>query len=371
MAWQPARWQSAFSDIIGGGNLWWLWPVLGLIFGVIGLTQTNYTQLDSFENDRNKYVTIYPVAAYTPPNETQPIALSVVSQERFVRDSSRFGNNRVLDRIDRLDLVDGELVVSPRPATPHAFAHAAVDRIDFRADAPFDTEALAREITLKPGTPISIRELRVRAASFHQPCIGRAEIAIVLPRACDALTVGPLVDDGEVVIDVPPLLASPDLAAAGAVAAAHARPGAVDHLEPAAVVETPLMFEEGDAIAIGGDARVTDIAAGFVQPCPDRVLEAIPAIAEVAHDLKAPLSVISLEISLIEARLQQPELYESVIRIQQNIDHVDRMIDKLLRERLATDATYRNAASNLAAQDREDEVARELTDYVYGTYEVD
>lgn len=46
------------------------------------------------------------------------------------------------------------------------------------------------------------------------------------------------------------------------------------------------------------------------------------------------------------------------------------MIDKLLRERLATDATYRNAASNLAAQDREDEVARELTDYVYGTYEV-
>jgi hypothetical protein len=29
---QPARWQAAFSDIIGGGSLWWLWPVLGLIF---------------------------------------------------------------------------------------------------------------------------------------------------------------------------------------------------------------------------------------------------------------------------------------------------------------------------------------------------
>ena len=73
--------------------------VSGGLRNLIGLTQTNYTQLDSFENDRNKYVTIYPVAAYTPPNETQPIALSVVSQERFVRDSSRFGNNRVLDRM--------------------------------------------------------------------------------------------------------------------------------------------------------------------------------------------------------------------------------------------------------------------------------
>ncbi len=29
---QPARWQSAFSDIIGGSGLWWIWPVLGLIF---------------------------------------------------------------------------------------------------------------------------------------------------------------------------------------------------------------------------------------------------------------------------------------------------------------------------------------------------
>ena len=29
---QPVRWEAAFSDVIGGGNLWWLWPVLGLIF---------------------------------------------------------------------------------------------------------------------------------------------------------------------------------------------------------------------------------------------------------------------------------------------------------------------------------------------------
>jgi len=29
---QPARWQAAFSDIIGGGGLWWIWPMLGVIF---------------------------------------------------------------------------------------------------------------------------------------------------------------------------------------------------------------------------------------------------------------------------------------------------------------------------------------------------
>ena len=28
---QPARWQLAFQDIFGG-NIWWLWPVLGIIF---------------------------------------------------------------------------------------------------------------------------------------------------------------------------------------------------------------------------------------------------------------------------------------------------------------------------------------------------
>jgi hypothetical protein len=29
---QPARWQSAFSSFLGGGALWWIWPVLGIIF---------------------------------------------------------------------------------------------------------------------------------------------------------------------------------------------------------------------------------------------------------------------------------------------------------------------------------------------------
>jgi len=28
---QPARWQTAFSSF-AGGNLWWIWPVLGIIF---------------------------------------------------------------------------------------------------------------------------------------------------------------------------------------------------------------------------------------------------------------------------------------------------------------------------------------------------
>ena len=28
---QSLRWQTAFSDIFGGG-LWWIWPVLGIIF---------------------------------------------------------------------------------------------------------------------------------------------------------------------------------------------------------------------------------------------------------------------------------------------------------------------------------------------------
>ena len=29
---QPLRWQSAFSSFLGGGNLWWIWPVLGIVF---------------------------------------------------------------------------------------------------------------------------------------------------------------------------------------------------------------------------------------------------------------------------------------------------------------------------------------------------
>jgi len=29
---QPVRWQAAFSDFVIGGNLWWIWPVLGIIF---------------------------------------------------------------------------------------------------------------------------------------------------------------------------------------------------------------------------------------------------------------------------------------------------------------------------------------------------
>ena len=29
---QPLRWQAAFTDFIGGSNLWWIWPVLGIIF---------------------------------------------------------------------------------------------------------------------------------------------------------------------------------------------------------------------------------------------------------------------------------------------------------------------------------------------------
>ena len=29
---QPARWQLAFSSLFGGSSLWWIWPVLGIIF---------------------------------------------------------------------------------------------------------------------------------------------------------------------------------------------------------------------------------------------------------------------------------------------------------------------------------------------------
>lgn len=35
-----------------------------------------------------------------------------------------------------------------------------IARIDFRADAPFDTNAVANEVTLKPGQPVTIRELQ-------------------------------------------------------------------------------------------------------------------------------------------------------------------------------------------------------------------
>ena len=29
---QPARWQAAFGSLIGGGSLWWIWPILGIVF---------------------------------------------------------------------------------------------------------------------------------------------------------------------------------------------------------------------------------------------------------------------------------------------------------------------------------------------------
>ena len=29
---QPMRWQASFSNFLGGGGLWWLWPTLGIIF---------------------------------------------------------------------------------------------------------------------------------------------------------------------------------------------------------------------------------------------------------------------------------------------------------------------------------------------------
>ena len=28
---QPARWQTAFNNLFGG-TLWWIWPVLGIVF---------------------------------------------------------------------------------------------------------------------------------------------------------------------------------------------------------------------------------------------------------------------------------------------------------------------------------------------------
>lgn len=28
---QPVRWQAAFNNF-AGGNLWWIWPVLGIVF---------------------------------------------------------------------------------------------------------------------------------------------------------------------------------------------------------------------------------------------------------------------------------------------------------------------------------------------------
>ena len=29
---QPVRWEAAFRDFLTGGNLWWIWPILGIVF---------------------------------------------------------------------------------------------------------------------------------------------------------------------------------------------------------------------------------------------------------------------------------------------------------------------------------------------------
>jgi len=53
---------------------------------------------------------------------------------------------------------------APLPAVTTVNTRAAdaraIARIDFRADAPFDTNAVANEVTLKPGQPVTIRELQ-------------------------------------------------------------------------------------------------------------------------------------------------------------------------------------------------------------------
>jgi outer membrane protein assembly factor BamA/autotransporter translocation and assembly factor TamB len=53
---------------------------------------------------------------------------------------------------------------APLPAVTTVNTRAAdarpITRIDFRADAPFDTNAVASEVTLKPGQPVTIRELQ-------------------------------------------------------------------------------------------------------------------------------------------------------------------------------------------------------------------
>jgi outer membrane protein insertion porin family len=61
----------------------------------------------------------------------------------------------------------GTVAVETRPALPpvttvntRAADNAPIARIDFRADARFDTTAMASEVTLRPGEPVSIRELQ-------------------------------------------------------------------------------------------------------------------------------------------------------------------------------------------------------------------
>src|ERR1700745_3866713 len=43
------------------------------------------------------------------------------------------------------------------------------------------------------------------------------------------------------------------------------------------------MIDERDHVAFAGDARMADPAAGFVEPFPGRIFEAIPSI-DIAHD---------------------------------------------------------------------------------------
>ncbi|HUP59286.1 MAG TPA: translocation/assembly module TamB domain-containing protein [Thermoanaerobaculia bacterium] len=55
------------------------------------------------------------------------------------------------------------LQTSPPPTTrvdAHALGGATIARVDFRADARFDTTVVADEVTLKPGQPITVREVQ-------------------------------------------------------------------------------------------------------------------------------------------------------------------------------------------------------------------
>lgn len=91
----------------------------------LGIRQSDVQKLSSFTAKQNRFLSIAPIAAYTPPGESTPIAIGLVSQDRFVRNASGTAGqiDTMINSIRKYSLVPGRPMVFADPlGTPYFLA---------------------------------------------------------------------------------------------------------------------------------------------------------------------------------------------------------------------------------------------------------
>lgn len=71
----------------------------GTILTRLGLTAEEADQVRGNQREANRYVTLYPVAYFTPSGSTRAVAFALLSQERFYSDSTTAPNDRLINSL--------------------------------------------------------------------------------------------------------------------------------------------------------------------------------------------------------------------------------------------------------------------------------